>query len=125
MNIIIDVLLTKIKNISLNYSFNFNKFDNNTFEVLNRVIMNNDEINLMRRFFTKSKGIIIFFVINFSFLLFHQLSFPPTNNVTTLNTSSDLVYSEQFDDMSSSWTLEGVSDPYLYAYLSEFTDYII
>ena len=64
-------------------------------------------------------------LFNFSFLIFHQNYYPSGNFETILCLSNDLVYSEEFDGSLYSWSLEGVSDPYLYAYSSEFTDYII
>jgi len=76
----------------------------------------------------KSAIAFLLFIINLGIVFYpvkDQLNFPSINTNAIIYPSIDLVYSEEFEDGLSSWSLEGVSDPYLYAYESEFTDYII
>ncbi len=67
------------------------------------------------------------FFLGFSiyFYFFQEFSVNSNEQESVLFLASDLVYSEDFEETNSPWTLQYVSDPYLYAFTSELSKYIV
>ena len=81
--------------------------------------------------YTKSNKIFLYlmfcvfflgFCINFYF--FKEFS-ANSNKQSVFFLASNIVYSEDFEETNSPWTLEYVNDPYLYAFTSELPKYIV